>query len=117
MEFLAGIGSQATMLLCTGDIAQLAKRYGYALAHGREPSLAIQEELASSLSELGATSVLASPVTPPSVSYFKPNETGLFALVEQYIPTNNGKQVLLELMVTGFGPQKFVTLEQVSAMA
>ena len=75
VESLAGIGSQAAILLCAGNIAQLAKQYGYALAHGREPSLAIQEELAASLSELGATSVLEPSVTPPRVSYFKPNET------------------------------------------
>ena len=114
---LAAFGSQATILLCAGQISQLAEQYGYALAQGREPSLAIQEELAACLSELGASSVLEPQAVPLRVSYFKPNGTGLFALVEQHIPTDNGKHVLLELIVTGSGPQKFVTLEQVSAVA
>lgn len=114
---LAAFGAQATILLCAGQISQLAEQYGYALAHSREPSLAIQEELAASLSQLGASSVLEPPAAPPRVSYFKPNDTGLFALIEQHIPTDNGKHVLLELIVTGSGPQKFVTLEQVSAVA
>ena len=114
---LAAFGSQATILLCAGQISQLAEQYGYALAQGREPSLAIQKELAASLNQLGASSVLEPPAASPRVSYFKPNDTGLFALVEQQIPTDNGKHVLLELIVTGSGPQKFVTLEQVSAVA
>lgn len=114
---LAAFGSQATILLCSGEIATLAAEFGYALAHGREPALAIHEELAASLSELGASSVLAPPATLPRVSYFKPNDTGLFALVEQRISTDNGKHILLELIVTGSGAKKFVTLEQVSAVA
>src|SRR3546814_6927265 len=76
--------------------------------------MAIREELASSLTEIGASKLGPPPSTTPSVSYFNPNDSGLFALVEQRVPADNGGHVLLELIVTAHGAEKHVVLEQVS---
>ena len=114
---LADLGSVATRLLCSGDFTALAAQFGYALAYDRDPAAAIREELVLSLAELGASALVLSPDQPPSVSYFEPNDTGLFALVEQYIPTDRTGHVLLELIVSSQGSGKHVVLEQVSAAA
>jgi hypothetical protein len=114
---LADFGSLATQLLCSGEFHALAQQFGYALAYDRDPAAAIREELSLSLTEIGASSLGQPPTSPPSVSYFEPNDTGLFALVEQLIPTNSSGHVLLELVVSGQGPDKYVVLEQVSAAA
>jgi hypothetical protein len=114
---LADLGSHAAELLCSGDFPALAQKFGYALAYERDPATAIRDELALSLAEAGASTLGPSPATPPSVSYFKPNDTGLFALVEQRIPTDGAGHVLLELIVSARGSDRRVTLEQVSAAA
>lgn len=114
---LSGLGSLAVRLLCSGDFTTLAAQFGYALAYDRDPTTAIREELAQSLAGLGASGLGPPPTQLPAVSYFKPNDTGLFALVEQRIPTDNGGHVLLELIVSSRGPDKHVVLEQISAAA
>ncbi len=112
---LEDFGFQAAQLLCSGDFSTLAKHFGYALAYDRDPAAAIREELMSSLAELGAACLAPPPSTPPSVSFFSPNDTGLLALVEQRIATDNDRHILLELILSTNGSDKHVFLEQVSA--
>src|SRR3546814_4711738 len=83
---VASLGSQAVQLLCAGDFSALAAHFGYAVAYDRDPAMAIREELASSLTEIGASKLGPPPSTTPSVSYFNPNDSGLFALVAQRVP-------------------------------
>ncbi len=114
---LADLGSIAVRLFCSGDFGSLGAQFGYALAYDCDPAIAIREELALSLADLGASALGPPPARSPIVSYFKPNDTGLFALVEQRIPTDNTGHVLLELIVTSRGSDRHVVLEQVSAAA
>jgi hypothetical protein len=116
-QSLAALGSVAVDLLCSGNFAALAQKFGYALAYDRDPASAIREELGLSLTEIGASRLGQPPALRPSVSYFKPNDTGLFALVEQLIPTDGSGHVLLELIVSGQASDRHVVLEQVSAAA
>lgn len=114
---LAELCSLASQLLCSGDFSSLAEQFGYALAFDRDPASAIREELILSLAEIGASSLGEAPTSPPSVSYFQPNDTALFALVEQLIPTDSDGHILLEVIVSSRGADKHVELEQISAAA
>ena len=114
---LVALGAEALALLSTGNIQALAERFGYALALGRDPATAIQADLASALASVGATSLVHADADAPKVGYFKSNMTGLLALVEGRAPTNNGKAILVELVVTGRGDEKFITLEDISDKA
>jgi hypothetical protein len=111
---LAAFGTEALQYLATGNIAALAERFGYALAFNQDPVNAIQRDLASSLTSVGASWLAPADTRAPRVGYFKPNDTGLFALIEGHAPTNNGKAVLVELVVTGNEAEKHLTLEQIS---
>lgn len=112
---LAALGEEARRLLYVGDIDTLAARLGYALAFDRKPADAIREELASCLSEVGNRHFVPMGWEQPRVSYFKPNDTGLFALVECTVPTENGKAVLVEVIVAGDGTKARATVEQISS--
>ena len=114
-ESLANLGEEARRLLYAGDIETLASRFGYALAFDRTPADAIRAELASCFDEMGSSRVIAAGWEPPRVGYFKPNETGLLALVECFLPAENGTSVHVEVIVTGRGDETHATLEQVSA--
>ena len=114
---LAALGVEALTLLSTGNFQALAKRFGYAMAHGRDPAMAIQADLASTLASVGATSLVHADGDAPKVGYFKSNETGLLALVEGLARTNYGNAILVELVVTGRGDEKFITLEDISDKA
>ena len=78
---------------------------------GRECTNAVRADLATALAELGATTVVSADRQEPHVSYYKVNNTGLFAFVECLVPTENGKSVLLELIVTTDGRSTHITLE------
>jgi hypothetical protein len=113
---LADAGVEALRLLCSGNIADLAARFGYALAYQREPATAIQDDLRFCLTQVGAVS-LVPPVDPePNVKYFKANDTGLLAVVECLAFADNGAKVLMELIVAGCDAEKRITLEDISAV-
>jgi len=116
VDALAAFGLQAAKLLCAGDFSALAKSLGYLRKFERDPAAALQTDLLRCLSDLQASCLDAASLPDPRVSYFQPNNSpGLFALVEQYIPTDNGKDVLLELVVMGWGSEKQLYIEDISA--
>ena len=116
-DVLVALGEEAVALLCRGDLDTLARRYGYALSFGRDPARAIRDDLTRSLSEVGATSLAsAPPACSTSVKYFQPDGSNLRAVIECLVPTANGAELLVELVVSSTGEEKHVTLEQISAV-
>jgi hypothetical protein len=114
-DSLAALGVEAASLLCRGDIATMASKFGYALSFGRDIESAIRSDLSHCLSELGAVSRVDAPHQPvPEVSEFEPNGSNLVAAVACLAPTNNGSAVLVELVVTSSGRESHVTLEDLS---
>jgi hypothetical protein len=117
-DALATLGADAVGMLCRGNVAALARQYGYALSYGRDVAMAIQDDLRHCLSQVGATSlapVSADPVR--AVRYFKPDAAPLVAVIECLAPTSNGASLLIELVVTIKGDERYITLEQISAVA
>lgn len=112
---LAAFGIDAARLLVAGHIHTLVEQFGYARALGRDCTEAVRADLATALAELGAARVVCADRQGPRVSYYKANDTGLFALVECLVPTENGKFVLLELVVTTDGNNTHITLEGLSS--
>lgn len=109
------VGRDAIRLLCSGDITTLASRFGYATALGREPAAAIQEDLAECLEQIGASGLSCELEIDCDVKFFAPNAPNLFALVECVIPVINGSGgVLVDVIVTSNGIDKYATLEQIS---
>jgi len=114
-EALVELGMGAARLLCHGDIHTLARQFGYALSYGREPAVAIREDLNSSLSKVGAASLATAADLPvPTVLFYEANDSNLVALVECRVPADNGATVLVELVVTARGKEQHITLEEVS---
>jgi hypothetical protein len=101
-------------MLCAGDFASLTQKFGYALAYDRDPSAALAQDVSSCLDEVGAIAVAGPSKAPNRVSYFKGNDTGLFALVECDVLADTGAELLLELIVSSKGGDRYVTLEQIS---
>ncbi len=112
---LAELGVEAVRLLSFGNIHDLANRFGYALALGREATSAIQDDLSLCLNDLRAGCLVpSSQPTSTAVKYFAEDEPVFFALIECTAPTDTGAEVLVELIVTSKGWEKHVTLEQIS---
>jgi hypothetical protein len=112
---LDALAAAAVGLLVRGDIKALADRYGYILAHGRDPEAAIRNDLAHCLAALGAG--LLAPDgewSEPKVGFFEANSTNLVALVECVVPTDVGCGVLVELVVTKNGLEDHLYLEEIS---
>ena len=115
---LSAFGVEAVQLLGAGDMSGLTLRFGYALAYGRALDVAVHEDLERCLGELHASRLV--PAATPGrakVTYVVADNSGLFAVVEVPVPTDNGAAVLVELVVSGSGQSKHITLEQLSAAA
>lgn len=113
---LLAFAAEAVDLLRSGQTESLVARYGYALAFGRDKVAAIRDDLKLSLDEVGSVGLAEAAEASHEVKYFGPNESGLVALVESHVPTNNGKSPLVELVVTGGEDGTHITLEQLSAV-
>ena len=106
---------EAVSLLEKRDFQLLADRFGYALKCGRTPVAAIEGDFQSCLAEF-CSSPEPPAAVPPSmvVKYFKPNSSGLFAVVECVFTATEGCPILAELIVTSSGEDKHIVLEEVS---
>ena len=102
-------------LLEKRDFHSLADRFGYALAYGRRPAAAIEEELGSCIAKYHA-SVEEKPSFSPStvVKYFSENDSGLWVVVECVFITSEGCPILAELIGTASGEDRYILLEEVS---
>ena len=96
------------------DYSGLANRFGYALAYDRAPAAAIEIDFLSAVASPHSVHSDACPQTV--VKYFAPNDTGLFATVECTVPVAPGAAVLLELIVSGRGEEKNITVEDISGV-
>lgn len=114
---LAALGAEAVGLLRAGDFANLVARFGYALAYGRDPAVAVQDDLAACLAQALSSGLARHPGEPPTVQYFELNDSGIFAVVECPVPTMEGTSILVELVATREGSRKHITLEQISVAA
>ena len=92
----------------------LANRFGYALAYGRPLSEAIEADF---LSAAASPYKVVPGDKPITVKYFKPNDTGLFAVVECDVPVATEQVVHLVLIVIVRGEEKHITLEDISGIA
>lgn len=108
---LSGFGEEAVALVIRHDFEALANRFGYALAWNREPAIALKADYERAISSplKSKTSDGVSVV----VKYFKPNDTGLFAVVECAIPLIDGGAVGMDLIVAGNGEEKSISVEDV----
>jgi hypothetical protein len=110
---LRAFGEEASALLRHHEYSTLVDRFGYALAFDRDPAAAIEEDYLRAAASPHQT---APDERSIKVSYFKPNSAGLFALVECQVPLAQTSFVLLELVVTGSGEEKHITVEDVSGV-
>ncbi len=102
-------------MLLKRDFAGLANRFGYALAWDRTIVEAIETDFWRAAA---APNWIASGARQSiEVKYFSPNATGLFALIECIVPVAENAAVLLELIVTGGGDEKHITVEDISGTA
>jgi hypothetical protein len=116
---LAQLGAEVARLLKEEKHAELAARFGYALARGKDPARVIQSEVTECFWRSARVVGFSKNLSPAIVvKYFEPNDTGLFALVECTVPLLNGVGgVLAELVVTTMGNDRHVFLEQISYAA
>jgi len=111
-QSLEKCGEEAVALLQDGHFQALADRFGYALAHGREPADAIATDLAATLAEAPGSSESVAPSI--EVKYFNgvaAESSGLVATVECTTCLRDGLAVLLALVVTEKGLERYITLE------
>lgn len=113
---LEPLARRCAELLRAGKFEALAEAFGYAVALGRPPASAIAADLQAALGGVGASSLVADVSLQVAVKYFEPKDS-LLGVVECSLPANNGRQVLVELVVTEREGQAYLTLEQVSAAA
>ncbi|MFA5940481.1 MAG: hypothetical protein WC809_14075 [Sinimarinibacterium sp.] len=112
---LRQFGEEATTLLLAGRFDDLANRFGYAIANGREPAKAIEDDFTGALSGSGVDEARKAKHAV-FVKHFKQNDTKLLALVESRITLSADKTLLVELIVAAAPEGKRLYLEQISGV-
>jgi hypothetical protein len=84
------------------------------ISYGREPAAAIEADYSRAVAS--PLEVASKDHSSVRVKYLKPNDTGLFAVVEYIVPVAGRAAVLLELIVTGLNEEKHITLEGISGV-
>lgn len=112
---LAALGEEASAMLLRHDFSDLAERFGYAVSFDRAAAAAIESDYLSAIASPNREVAVRS--VEVEVKYFAPNDTGLYAAVECVLPVPGEASINLELIVTGTGIEKFVTLEGISGVA
>lgn len=113
---LTALGEEARALLLERDYVGLANRFGYALAHERAPAAAIEADFIGAVTSpitVGAGGYMPHSMT---VTFFSPNDAGLFAVIECPVQVADNATVLLELVVAGSDQEKYITIEAISGV-
>ncbi len=115
---LVAICEEGVEMFCAGSIEEFVERFNYALSYDREPVEALHHDLEVCLRELGAKNVVArNHSAQPQVTFYKENSENLFAVVGMRAFADNGRELLLEFVVSSAGVKKHLTLEDVSAIS
>lgn len=103
---------EAAELLVGKHFSEIAKRYGYAMAYGREIGAAIQEDFntyksVSALSNNGKLGVLRSL----DITFYKKNDSNLVAAADCIVQVDDETQIGMNLVVTFDGASYYISLE------
>jgi hypothetical protein len=113
---LSRFGEEVVSLLKKRDFSTLANRFDYAFTFERPTATALEEDLQTSIAACQGSSKNQDPVTASIVvKYFRPNKSGLFAVVESLFDATKGCPVLAELIVSSDGKDRYVTPEEISS--
>lgn len=115
-DSLARFGREIVDMLVTEHYEELAQRYRYAMAHGRAMASALREDFQLAHANGRMVPRIADVPRPGvRVSYFAPNESNLFALIECFVTFINNTQVLVELIVSTDGSDYYLCVEDISS--
>ena len=111
LAYLRRAAQEAAGLLIQHDFRRLTERFGYALAFDRPRALALEEDF-----RRAAAAAWPFEGAEPEihVKTFAVNDTGLRAVAECMVPLRERGAVLMELVLTGAGASRAVTVEHVT---
>jgi hypothetical protein len=110
LDYLRHAAQEAAGLLIQHDFRCLTERFGYALAFDRPRALALEEDFRRA----AAAWPFEGAEPDIHIKTFAVNDTGLRAVAECMVPAHESGAVLLELVLTGAGASRAVTVEQVT---
>jgi hypothetical protein len=113
VTLLVALGEEVVALLHRSDFTCVAEEFGYARALGRPSAKALEQDLAISLGEAGATRLREAPASIRVLGYEPTSRLPLVAIVECRMPSDGG-DVLLELVVTVCEGAFWVMVEDIS---
>ena len=116
---LTSLSLEALHLLRSREFDVAASRFGYVFANGRELAVAIREDLQFCIGKIGASSLIETDDEPyPTIEYFKPgNAADLLAAIGYRVATDNGKHILVDLVVRPKGREMHLYLEDIHVLA
>lgn len=114
---LTDIGAELVRMIKDRDYHLIAERFAYALAYDRPIAEAIASDIDFCLGGVGRSSVIGLAHEPRiQVSYFEqPNGSGLFGLVECFLPIENDTgELLATLIITKEDQAYYACLEDLA---
>jgi len=116
---LTEFGAELARMIKDCAHAQIAARFGYAVAHDRPSADAIESDIGYCLGgERRSATIAMATEARIFVKYFKQPNGGLFGLVECFLPLDHDTgELLAELIVTTHQDEFHLSLEDISYAA
>lgn len=114
---LAEFGWEVIDLVRGGKFAEIADRFGYALASGADPTEAIIIAFRDCVTFVDGMPQIPQGDADVEVGLFAPKDDNLFAAISCALPLDcSSRQLLIELVALTIGDEVAVTLEQISCV-
>jgi len=110
---LSKLGEKACQLFIAKDFQRLADTFGYAMAYDRDIATAIESDFI----QCTKNSLQCGLLESVTIKNFKPNDTGLLSAIECILLFDEGRRVLIELIMTEHEDSKSLFLEDITALA
>ncbi len=112
---LTKFGKEVIALFKNRDFTTLAVRFGYAVAHGRDLSEAIKEDLNYCFTQADGRSPINENIGPEiEVKFFSQNATGLEAVVECLFEIVEGLCIEVDLIIIKNGHIRSLCIEDIT---
>jgi len=106
----------ARIMLHQGKFEEFANRFGYAVALGRNLVIAISADFNAALETVGASGLNPSNIGIFEISLMDPTNIGINGIVEHIVKADNGRELLIEYVLSDFDGRNYITCEQIGVL-
>jgi hypothetical protein len=106
----------ARIMLHQGKFEEFADKFGYAVALGRNLIVGISTDYNDALKAVGASGLNLENAGKFKIGLIDPASIGINGIVEHIVKTDNGRELLIEYVLSVSNEKNHITCEQIGVL-